>query len=227
VGAVHICNLYSMTKPLTAMRDLFGVKPGLDRLGNAEPLPAIFPHYSAPIVRRTADGERGLVPAHWGFLMPQVSKKTGKPIMPKAVNNTRDDKAATSGFWRSSFKERHCLIPATAFCEPKGTAPATYHWFGMLSDEGDPDLFAFAGIWRNFRGNYRDELVEIDTYSMMTTKPNELVHEIHPDRMPVILSPGDYETWLSGSVDEAKGLMRAYPAEQMVIIDSGQGDAMR
>ena len=131
-----MCNLYSMTTAVSAMRNLFDVKPGLDFLGNAEPLPAIFPRYDGPIVRTREDGDRELVKAHWGFLMPQVSKKTGKPIMPKAVNNARDDKARVSRFWKSSFEERRCLIPATAFCEAKGRNPATYFWFGVNS-EGD------------------------------------------------------------------------------------------
>ena len=219
-----MCNLYSMTKPISAMRDLFGVGPGLDRLGNAQPQPAIYPRHEAPILRRTDTGALELVRAHWGFLMPQVSKKTGKPILPKAVNNARDDKVRTSGFWRASFEERRCLIPATAFCEAKGRAPATYYWFGVTPDKGDElDLFAFAGIWHHFRGKYRDGLVEIDTYSMLTTTPNELVRDIHPDRMPVMLSPGDYEAWLAGSADDAASLMRPFPAEQMAIIDSGEG----
>ncbi|MEO1775649.1 MAG: SOS response-associated peptidase family protein [Pseudomonadota bacterium] len=58
--------------------------------------------------------------------MPQVSKRTGQPILPKAVNNARDDKVRTSPFWRSSFEERHCLIPATSYCEAKGKADAIY-----------------------------------------------------------------------------------------------------
>ena len=76
---------------------------------------------------------------------------------------------------------------------------------------------------RNFRGNYRGELVEIDTYSMMTTTPNELVRDIHPDRMPVILSPETYGIWLGGSPDEAADLLRPFPAANMTIIDSGEG----
>ena len=32
------------------------------------------------VVRSAPDGARELVSAHWGFLTPAVSKKTGKPI---------------------------------------------------------------------------------------------------------------------------------------------------
>ena len=151
-----MCNLYSNTTTQRLMRDLFAIRPGLDMLGNFEPLTAIFPKYDAPVVRLNPEGERELTKMHWGFLMPQTSKKTGKPILPRAVNNTRDDKIQTSGFWRGSFEERRCLAPATSFCEAKGRSPATYYWFGLAAD--DPDArppFAFAAIWRHWKGNIK------------------------------------------------------------------------
>lgn len=111
------------------MRRLFGAAAAYDDLGNAEPLPAIFPRGMAPIVGIEADGTRRLRNAHWGIVMPQLSKKTGKPIQPKAVNNARDDKLRSSRFWTRSFEDRRCLIPATSFCEAKGRNPATYVWF--------------------------------------------------------------------------------------------------
>ena len=80
------------------MRQLFAVSADRDLLGNAEPRPAIWPKYEAPIVRLTPDGERELVTAHWGFLTPKVSAKTGKPLKPEAWNNARDDKLNMAGY---------------------------------------------------------------------------------------------------------------------------------
>lgn len=159
----------------------------------------------------------------WGFLMPLVSKKLGKTILPRAVNVARDDKLQTSQFWQSSFEERRCLAPASSFCEAKGRNPAIYYWFGMAAD--DPEErppFAFAGIWRRWKGTIKGELVKYDTYSIATTTPNDLVKPIHPDRMPVILAPEDYEQWMTGSPAEAAELLRPYPAEAMRIVRSGR-----
>lgn len=217
-----MCNLYANTMPPAAMRQLFAVDAKQDQLGNAEPLAAIFPKGTAPIVSLDDDGERMLLNTHWGFVLPQVSKKTGKPIQPKAVNNARDDKLRTSSFWKKSFVERRCLVPATSFCEAKGRNPATYVWFG-LEGEGARPPFAFAGIWRGFKGKYGGEQRELVTSSIITTTPNALVKETHPDRMPVILDPDDYAAWLSAGPDEAFGLIRPYPAEKMVIHQSGEG----
>lgn len=217
-----MCNHYSILNTTDEMRQAFEVEATNAHLGNAEPMAAIFPRYSAPIVRANTANQREIVTAHWGFLMPQKSKVTGKPILPKAINNARDDKVESSPFWRDSFTERRCLVPASSFCEAKGRNPATYYWFG-IKGEGERPPFAFSGMWRRFKGVYRGELVEIDTHTIITTTPNELVTPIHPTRMPVILQPGDYEAWLTGNVDDAKALMQPFDAEKMLIVQSGEG----
>ncbi len=198
------------------MRQLFGVDPGQDQLGNQQPLSAIFPKHQGPVVRLSENRSRELVSMHWGFLTPQNSKKTGKPIKPAAWNNARDDKLRSAGLWRQSFEARRCLIPGSSFCETKGRNPATSFWFRMTGDEARPP-FAFAGLWRD------DALAEGPAYTMVTTTANEVVKPIHPSRMPVILDPGTYETWLHGSTDEAQGLLRPYPAAQMEVAFSGEG----
>jgi len=63
-----MCNLYSLTKGQSAIRNLFAVKH--DCAGNLPPLPAIFPDQMAPIVRVSAEGERELVVARWGMPWP-------------------------------------------------------------------------------------------------------------------------------------------------------------
>ncbi|SFF05529.1 SOS response associated peptidase (SRAP) [Sulfitobacter brevis] len=57
---------------------------------------------------------------------------------------------------------------------------------------------------------------------MVTTTPNETVKPIHPDRMPVIVDQSDWEAWLMGSPDDAAKLLRPFPANRMMIIDSGE-----
>ena len=45
---------------------------------------------------------------------------------------------------------------------------------------------------------------------------------INHERMPVLLTdPADFETWLSGSTEEAFKLARSYAANQMRIVQSG------
>ena len=51
---VALCNLYSMTKGQQAIRDL--ARAMHDRTGNLPLFPGIYPDYSAPIVRNSAEG---------------------------------------------------------------------------------------------------------------------------------------------------------------------------
>ena len=92
--------------------------------------------------------------------------------------------------------------------------------FAKKGDQPRPP-FAFAGIWRTWKGNYKGEFRELTCYSMMTTTPNALVKPIHPSRMPVILHQDDYEMWLTGSTDDAMSLCAPYEATAMRITLAG------
>ena len=87
--------------------------------------------------------------------------------------------------------------------------------------EEERPLFAFPGIWTRYRGPLKKdgENVDQEVFAFMTTEPNELTQSINHERMPVLISdPADYETWLSGSPEDAFKLARSYAAEQMRIV---------
>ena len=207
-----MCNLYSMTSNREAIRQLFRTKR--ENVGNLPLFPAIFPGHDAAVVRLGEDQQRELVMMSWGFVLPQQGKA------PKRVTNARADKVTQSRFWTSSFQQRRCLVPVSSFAEPKGRQPAVWHWFGIKGDEPRP-LFAFAGLWRHWRGELKGEPAALDVMAFLTTTPNSVVKPIHASRMPVILHPEDYETWLTGRAGEALPLAKPYPAEDMHIVAKG------
>src|ERR1700716_3966379 len=154
-----MCNLYSLNKKRDAVARFFRVSH--NRAAAFEPLAAIFPGHVAPVVRQTEDNERDLVMLSWGFVLLQKDKA------PRRVTNVRDDRILESKFWRTSFEERRCLVPASSFCEPNGhVKPATWHWFSITGTEARP-LFAFPGIWRRYKGPMKKDgpNVDIETYS--------------------------------------------------------------
>lgn len=210
-----MCNLYANTTAQQAMRQLFDIASERDRLGNAQPYTGIRPRHSAPVVRLTSEGDRELVEMSWGFRTPGgTNKLTGKPKVPAVWNNARDDKLLSSGLWKSSFEGRRCLIPGSSFCETTGQRPATYHWFAIEGVDDRP-AFAFAGMWARFYdGVRREDDVHDVGHTMITTTPNSLVENYH-NRMPVILDPAHYDTWLNGTVEEAHALLRPFPADRM------------
>jgi putative SOS response-associated peptidase YedK len=212
---IRMCNLYSMTRNREAILRLFRVSH--NRAVAVDPLPAIFPGYQAPVIAENVDGERELIMMNWGFMLLKKDRAPGR------VTNVRDDKIRTSDFWRPSFKQRRCLVPASSYCEPKGEKPATWHWIALKGDEPRP-LFAFPGVWTRYTGPTRKggEKVDLEVFAFMTTEPNALTASINHERMPVLLSdPADFETWLSGSPEEAFKLARSYAADQMRIVQSG------
>jgi putative SOS response-associated peptidase YedK len=210
-----MCNLYSIRTSRAALARKFMLSD--NRMAAFEPLPAIFSGHMAPIIKQSADGERELVMRSWGFILLRDG------YAPKRVTNTRDDKVQTK-FWKDSFVSRRCLVPATAFCEPDEGKPARWHWFA-LKDEAEPrPLFCFAGIYRQWKGPIKKSgpNVDIEVFSFMTTLPNTLTTTINHERSPVLLTTEEEcGTWLTGSTEEAFGVIKTSDPESMHIVQSG------
>lgn len=104
-----MCNLYAMLAAQDGSRRHFEVDPALDFLGNAAPLQAIWPKYEAPIVRLGEDGNREMVAAHWGFLTPKISAKTGKAPLGITGKGGADASAPPSGLLNGTQMENYKL----------------------------------------------------------------------------------------------------------------------
>lgn len=195
-----MCNLYRLDRSagevaewFTARNDMAGANLGSE----------VHPGYPGAVI--AGGSVRSMI---WGFPLVLKSKKTGKPLKPKPVNNARTDKL-DSFMWRYSFEERRCLIPLTAWAEAEGQKGAmTRTWLSLP----DQPIFAAAGIWRN-----SDEWGEC--YSMVMTDAVGEASEVN-NRMPVILQAGDYERWQVGTPDEVKALCVGYADE--IAIDRTQ-----
>ncbi len=124
--------------------------------------------------------------------------------------NARAETVAIKPAFRSAFKKGRCLIVADGFYEWKKTGKNKQPFFVRLKDD---EPFAFAGLSEHW---HRGDQV-IDSATIITTEPNELMEGIH-DRMPVILSPDDYELWLEPEFHgqgKLLEMLRPYPADEM------------
>jgi putative SOS response-associated peptidase YedK len=207
-----MCNLYSLTRSPDEIRRLFRIER--DTTGNLPSLPGIFPDQLAPVVRTARDGERELTMMRWGF--PPPPNLASRP-----VTNVRNVK---SPYWRGWLKpEFRCLVPVSSFCEYTESQPKIPHWFAL--DESRP-LFAFAGIWRPWTGLRGTKAAPSEgehlLYSFLTTEANEVVRPIHPKAMPVLLTSDEFDTWLSGSVEEALALQHTFPSDQLKVVATGE-----
>lgn len=198
------------------MRRLFRAR---DRLGNREPLPAIFPDADIPIVRIDDDGERELVGARWGW------DRTPRGWVTNARNLDR-----SWGVIRNP--RQRCLVPATSFAEyhPTATIPGARGspvkaaaWFRLAGGTEERPPFAFPGFWRRWdwkrqglRRKADEELASAEAPLLatvfLTCPANGVVGPIHPKAMPVILHTEEqFETWLAGSAEEAAALQQPLP----------------
>ena len=77
----------------------------------------------------------------------------------------------------------------------------------------DERPFAFAGLWDAWRA---PDGSMVETCAILTTEANDRLRPLH-DRMPVILEPQDYRSWLDSSLQiaEAGALLRPLPSEQV------------
>ncbi len=154
------------------------------------------------------EGARVLTTLRWG-LIPSWAKEA--KIGARTIN-ARSETVADKPMFRSSFAQRRCLIPIDGFYEwqrmAKGKLP---HY--IYAVDGMP--LPVAGIWSSWHDPETEE--QLLTCTILTGQPNPLLEKIH-DRMPVILPPDRWDTWLDPSITDVsllRELMSAYPAELM------------
>jgi putative SOS response-associated peptidase YedK len=88
------------------------------------------------------------------------------------------------------------------------------HWLHLASGE----VMGVAGLWDRWTGADKKVLF---TCCVITTPPNELVAPYH-DRMPAILSPDDYATWLDRGtpLKQVHALLKLYSADLMEVSEA-------
>lgn len=103
--------------------------------------------------------------------------------------------------FKAAYTRRRCLLPADGFYEwEKLDDGKKQPWFIHRADEAP---MVFAGLWEIWRDptSESDEPDLLRTCTVVTTAANDLLRRIH-DRMPVVLSPQDWDRWLDRTITD-------------------------
>lgn len=171
----------------------------------------VCPQSFQPVVRLDPEtGERELTVMRWG-LVPFWAKdaKIGFSTI-----NAKAETVPSSPTFREAWRRRRCLVPAEWFYEWKKLDEKNKQPYAIAMK--DDSMFAFGGLWEKWKDKATGK--ELQTYTVITTDPNELLEPIH-NRMPVIVARKDYERWMA-SIDPAHlpvDLLKPYPADEMKI----------
>ena len=172
----------------------------------------IAPQSSIPVIRLKPGAGRVGQMVRWG-LVPSWAKDPG---IGNKLNNARSETAADKPAFRSSFRRHRCLVPANGFYEWQALSVEgkirKQPWYIHPTESGV--LFAFAGLLAAWNSPAGDTIVST---CILTTGPNSLMAPIH-DRMPVILSPDQFDLWLdpdNPDLDGLRGLMQPCDSDRM------------
>ena len=148
----------------------------------------------ATIRQHAHEAKRIFAKMRWGLIPSWASDAS---IGPKAINAVSETAAEKPAF-RDPLRRQRCLIPADGFYEWKQTGGKVSQPYKIELMEGG--VFAFAGLWDSWKDPSGKQVV---TCTILTTQANSLLQDIH-HRMPVILSPDDYDRWLDPGVTNPK-----------------------
>jgi len=190
-----MCGRYTITAPVDALRRLFQFK----NLPNLAPRWNVAPTQPAPVVRETPAG-RELKMLRWG-LIPAWAKDAS--IGARCIN-ARADTVAEKPAFRAAYRARRCLVPADGFFEWRAEDGVGQPYRIVLHGGA---TFAFAGLWEQ----WSDRAETIESFAILTTEANDALRPLH-HRMPVVVAPEDYTTWLNGRAAETQILLRPGPS---------------
>lgn len=188
-----MCGRFTLATPPDQIAELFDVPevPSVEARYN------IAPTQDVPVCRQPGPGAtRQIDLLRWGLVPFWADDlKIGNRMI-----NARSETASSKPAYRTAFKRRRCLVPATGFFEWKkengGKQPYLFR-----REDGAP--FAFAGLWEHWSDDETGEVAE--TFTILTCAANELVAPVHK-RMPVVLRPDDFGFWLDPSNDDVAAL---------------------
>jgi putative SOS response-associated peptidase YedK len=203
-----MCGRYVSSSKPDEIAQYFGASLGetlLDPSYNVAPTNDVYVVLETGETRRVETMRWGLVP-FWAK-SPSVGAK---------MINARSETLATKNAYKSALSKRRCIIPADGFYEWK-KIPGQKTKQPMFIHRADGDRFAFAGLWEVWRDPERPDDPPLHSCTIITGPANDAITPVH-DRMPIMLPPDAWDTWLDRVVkDLAVASKLLVPAPSSII----------
>ena len=196
-----MCGRYATTRSdpdLAALFDAVTITAGPAPSWNVAPTDPV------PVVRTSQrHAARVVDTARWGLVPPWATD----PRAGARMINARAETVATSPAFAPSFARRRCLIPADGWYEWLRDGKLRQAFY-MTPAGGSP--LAFAGLWSSWGP---DGMI---TCSIVTTAALGGLARVH-DRMPLVLPPERWASWIAGGGDPGEQLAPMSPDELAAI----------
>lgn len=219
-----MCGRFTQQRPTSELAEIFGAQDLADDDGghfNVAPTDE-----AAVVVER--DERRAIARYRWGLIPHWVEDP--RRMAAKTINARAETVGSTPAF-RDAFRRRRCLVPVDSFYEwrREGGVRQPYR---IVRSDGRP--LVLAGLWSGHRepdtGEWRR------TFTIVTTRANERMADLH-DRMPVVLAPDAWATWLDVAGTDPGELhallvpaedepLEVYPVERLVNNVRNNGPAL-
>ncbi|MBR1092668.1 SOS response-associated peptidase [Bradyrhizobium manausense] len=186
-----MCGRFVITSAPAALRQLFGYV----EQPNFPPRYNVAPTQPIPVVL-IENGARHFRLMRWGLLPSWVKDPKGFTLLINARSETVLEKPA----FRHAIRRRRGLIPADGYYEWKSIDGRKQPFFIHRADRTP---LGFAALFETWIGPNGEEL---DTAAIVTAAAGEDLATLH-DRVPVTISPRDFERWLDHRDDEIDAIL--------------------
>ncbi len=147
-----------------------------------------------------------LIPRWLKGELPKFSTANCRSEPDRPFTDTVSGKPTFREAWK---RDRRCLVPFSWFYEWDQRSQPKQPW-RILPNKGP--FLVMAGLWEPSSTPDGDF---VQSFTIVTTGPNQLLTDIGHHRSPVMLAETDWNTWLSGDKAEAENLIHSPPDDWM------------
>ena len=186
-----MCGRFVITSPPAALRQAFGYVeqpnfPSRYNIAPTQPVPVVI----------LENGGRHFRLMRWG-LIPAWTKDPRKISL---MFNARSETVQHRPAFKNAIKRRRCLIPADGYYEWQDAGGRRRPHFIYRRDGGPIGLAALAETWMGPNGE------EMDSVAIVTAPASADLAVLH-HRVPITISPDDFERWLDCRANDVETAM--------------------